>query len=148
MTGEMLAFALSEKGLQETKAFLCRTGDTENELALFHARMEQMRLRKKALETDGANGAEKDALLASMADMERHILAAYKALLSVEGQVRNLIQKLPDKLQRELLEWKHLHHLSFFAAAEKLHVDERHVYRVYKKALQSASVFYHQSPDG
>lgn len=144
MTEEMLAFALSENGIRETKAFLCRTADTENELALFHARMEQMRRRKKALETDGADGAEKTALLASMEAMERQILAAYKTLLSQEKQVKNLIEKLPDKLQRELLEWRHLHHLSFFAAAEKLHLDERHVYRVYKKALQAASVFYHQ----
>ena len=117
----------------------------ENELALFHARMEQMRKRKKALETDGADGPEKKVLLAAMTEMEQQILDAYKTLLAAEAQVRCLIQKLPDQLHRELLEWKHLHHLSFFAAAEKLHLDERHVYRVYKKALQAASVFYHQA---
>ena len=144
MTGEEFAYALSDRGVQETKVFLSRTGDMENELALFHARMEQMRVRQKALELDGADGPEKDALLDAMKKMAQQILAAYKTLLSVEEQVRSLIQKLPDRLQRELLEWKHLHHLSFFAAAEKLHVDERHVYRVYKKALQAASVFYHQ----
>lgn len=130
--------------MQQTKAFLSCTGDLENELAIFHARMEQMRNRKKYLEMDGADGLEKDTLLAGMKETERQILEGYKTLLSVEDQVRSLIQKLPDKLQRELLEWKHLHHLSFFAAAEKLHLDERHVYRVYKRALQAASVFYHQ----
>ena len=145
MTGEEFAYALSEQGLQETKAFLSRTGDMENELALFHARMEQMRKRKKALETDGADGPGKKILLAAMTEMEQQILDAYKTLLAAETQVRCLIQKLPDQLHRELLEWKHLHHLSFFAAAEKLHLDERHVYRVYKKALQAASVFYHQA---
>lgn len=145
MTGEEFAYALSDEGVQKTKAFLSRTGEMENELALFHARMEQMRRRQKVLEQDGADGTEKDGLLRSMTEMAQQILAAYKDLLSVEEQVRSLIQKLPDQLQRELLEWKHLHHLSFFAAAEKLHLDERHVYRVYKKALQAASVFYHHA---
>lgn len=131
--------------MQETRAFLSRTGDMENELALFHARMEQMRKRKKALDQDGADGLEKETLLAVMTEMEQQILAAYKTLLAAEAQVRCLIRKLPEKLHRELLEWKHLHHLSFFSTAEKLHLDERHVYRVYKKALQAASVFYHQA---
>lgn len=145
MTGEEFAYALSEQGMQETRAFLSRTGDMENELALFHARMEQMRKRKKALDQDGADGPEKETLLAVMTEMEQQILAAYKTLLAAEAQVRCLIQKLPEKLHRELLEWKHLHRLSFFSTAEKLHLDERHVYRVYKKALQAASVFYHQA---
>lgn len=143
MTGDGFAYALSAEGVQKTKDFFTRTEETEKELALLRARLEQVCTRRQQLNEGGPEGEEKEKLVRQLSGMETQILSAYQKLLSVEEEVMQLIRKLPDNQHRQLLEWKHLHHLSFFATAEKLHMDERHVYRVYKKALQSASVFYH-----
>lgn len=135
-----MEYAVSKQGMEETKAFFRRSYETENKLALLHARMDQARKRKSLLAADGPSCREKEALLSRMAEMEQEILADYHALLQVEGEIRRLIQKLPDGNHRALLEMHYLHHLSFLALAEKMHMDERHAYRVFKKAVQMASL--------
>lgn len=140
MTRVDMQYALSEQGMRDTKAFLQRSGEIENELALMHARMDQWRKRKALLSADGPSCREKDELLSEMAATETAILNAYHALIQVEKDAETLIRRLPERNHRMVLELHYLHHLSFIAVAEKMHMDERHVYRVFKKAVEMASL--------
>lgn len=140
MTPADMHYALSEEGIRDTKAFLHRSREIENELALMHARMDQWRKRKALLSADGPSCREKEELLSVMAQTEAAILNAYHALIQVEKNVEKLIFRLPERNHRMVLELYYLHHLSFLSVAEKMHMDERHVYRVFKKALEMASL--------
>lgn len=135
-----MGYALSDAGIRAAKELLYRTEEWENAAALLHARMEKARQRQKLLAADGAGGQEKEQLLQEMAAGERDILRIYRQLLKTEKEIEGLIGKLPEAIHRAVLELHFLHHLSFFDIAEKLHMDERHIYRVYKKALQAFSV--------
>lgn len=140
-----LELALSEQGLQATRDFLSRTRDAENDLALLHARMDQLRNRRDRLEGDVTGSRERAEVLLIMSRMEEEILERYRQLLAIEGEVAGLIALLPDATHRRLMEMRHVHLLSMYQVAELLHMDERNAYRIYKKALQVASLIYHQN---
>lgn len=144
MTGEELAKALSPSGLAAVKEYLGRSAEIENRLSLMHARMEQWRMREQQLDADGQEGEEKEALAALMRQTGRDVLAEYRMLMAAEKEMEALIAKVPRQQHRAILEMRHLHHLTFFAIAEKMYMDERHIYKVYKKALESVSVIWHE----
>ncbi|MBQ4640426.1 MAG: sigma-70 family RNA polymerase sigma factor [Clostridia bacterium] len=137
---ELQAFALSPAGMAQAEAFLSRNAAIENHLMLSHARMDRLREQKKLLEKDGGNHPEKQQLLQKMHRMEKEILRDLQRLLSTEAEIANTVRSLPDENLRTVLEMRYLHHVQYYAIAEKMHMDERHVYRLRKKALQQAAM--------
>lgn len=141
MTREQFEYARSARGIEETKEFFRRSGELEKEAVLLHARMDQLRKRKALLSEDGAACAEKEALLSCMAETEKQILAEYRSLLQTENEIRQLIGRVPQQNYRMVLEMHYLQHFTFLSLAEKMHMDERHIYRVFKKAVEMAALY-------
>lgn len=143
MTSDILDHALSSAGLEETKMFLSRSDSIKTELSILRDRADCCQARAQLLSDYGPEGAEKTALSAQIEQHRRAILLAISSLISVENDIQALIAKVPRQQHRFLLELRYLQHLTFFAISERLFLDERHIYKVYKNALESASVLYH-----
>lgn len=136
----MLSYALSEKGIMDARAYFGRSREIENRLVVAHARMDQARQRRKQLEADGREGMEKCCLLEWMEETQTAVLQDYRHLMETEKEMESTIRKVGDPTLQTVLELRYLQHWQPFAIAEKMHMDERHIYRILKKALQTAAL--------
>ncbi len=137
---EMQAYAQSDAGMKQAENYLSRNASIENRLMLSHARMDRLRMLRSYLEKEGADGREKEHLLQEMQRREKEILADLQLLLRTEKEIENTVRSIGDDDLRTVLEMRYLHHMHYWAIAEKMHLDERHIYRLRKKALQRAAL--------
>ena len=120
------------------KAFLIRSMEREKATVLLKMRLETYQQQMDCLPKQG--DAEEQALSASLQACQAEVTAALKKWLETDAEIKNTIRAVPDGMQRTVLEMRYVHHIPYFDIAEKLHMDERHIYRVHRKALQMAAL--------
>ncbi len=141
---ELKGRAVSPEMVEAAKAYLAQGSDIQNRLMLAHARMDLMRSRQKLLERDGGSKKEKKQLMREMREKEEQILRDYHLLLETEKEIESTIQRVQDPALRMVLEMRCIHHMAFFAIAERMDKDERHIYRLYYRGVETVAVIHEQ----
>ena len=143
---EKMAWAFSGEGERRAREYLERANRLDSQIALKLARLDQIRERGRSMAhhlesfSSGAPGDRVGSAAAQAADLEREVLRDYEALMEAQKQIQNTIRAVPDGTQRMVLEMRYLQAMPHFRIAMALHVEERHVYRLHRKALRHVAM--------
>lgn len=139
---ETLAFARSPAGEAAARAFLSRALHLDAMISVKLSRLDTLREKarriRSALTGMPAPTGKKDRVgedSAEIVDLEEEILRDYHALLNQQEEIGRAVGRVPDPVQKAVLELRYLQALPFFRIAMELHYDERQIYRIHKKAL-------------
>lgn len=95
---------------------------------------------------DTSLGWQTRATLASRSqELSQGIEDAYQALAQQKRKVRHLIDRLPDRDERQALTLRFVDLMPHQKAAEAMYISERHLYRIQKKALMHLEGLFHTS---
>mgnify|MGYP000169427154 FL=1 len=133
-----MAFAFSPQAMDRAKAYFSRSMEMEKETMLQKLRLEKCRLQMDCL--PGQESLDEQALAHQLQARRAALMEGLQKWLETEEEIKSTIRALPDGMQRTVLEMRYVHQIPYFDIAEKLHMDERHIYRVHRKALQLAAV--------
>ena len=140
MKTDVAMYALSRAGTEKAKVFLAQGMETKRQMMLAHARLDDAMERLRLLTAAGDDTEEKKQLAGMMQKEEEAFLRHLCSLLDKEKEIKSTILKVPEGMQRTMLEMRYVHHYSYFDIAEKMQLDERHIYRVHNKALKAAAL--------
>lgn len=138
MKPQDMAFAFSPQAMDRAKAYFSRSMEMEKETMLQKLRLEKCRLQMDCL--PGQESLDELALAHQLQARRAALVEGLKKWMETEEEIKSTIRALPDGMQRTVLEMRYVHQIPYFDIAEKLHMDERHIYRVHRKALQLAAV--------
>ena len=138
MKQQDMAFAFSPQAMDRAKAYFSRSMEMEKETMLQKLRLEKCRLQMDCL--PGQESLDEQALAHQLQARRAALVEGLKKWMETEEEIKSTIRALPDGMQRTVLEMRYVHQIPYFDIAEKLHMDERHIYRVHRKALQLAAV--------
>ena len=138
MKQQDMAFAFSPQAMDRAKAYFSRSMEMEKETMLQKLRLEKCRLQMDCL--PGQESLDEQALAHQLQVRRAALVEGLKKWMETEEEIKSTIRALPDGMQRTVLEMRYVHQIPYFDIAEKLHMDERHIYRVHRKALQLAAV--------
>lgn len=138
MKQQDMAFAFSPQAMERAKAYFSRSMEMEKETMLQKLRLEKCRLQMDCL--PGQESLDEQALAHQLQARRAALVEGLKKWMETEEEIKSTIRALPDGMQRTVLEMRYVHQIPYFDIAEKLHMDERHIYRVHRKALQLAAV--------
>ena len=138
-----MEFAFSQQGMELAKAFLIRSMERKKATVLLKLRLETCKQQMDCLPGQGT--MEEKTLFTLLQARQAEVTAALQKWVETDAEIKSTIHAVPDSMQRTVLEMRYVHHISYFDIAEQLHMDERHIYRVHRKALQMAAlVLLHQ----
>lgn len=138
MKQQDMAFAFSPQAMDRAKAYFSRSMEMEKETMLQKLRLEKCRLQMGCL--PGQESRDEQALACQLQARRAALMEGLQKWLETEEEIKSTIRALPDGMQRTVLEMRYVHQIPYFDIAQKLHMDERHIYRVHRKALQMAAV--------
>lgn len=138
MKQQDMAFAFSPQAMDRAKAYFSRSMEMEKETMLQKLRLEKCRLQMDCL--PGQESLDEQSLAHQLQVRRAALVEGLQKWVETEEEIKSTIRALPDGMQRTVLEMRYVHQIPYFDIAEKLHMDERHIYRVHRKALQLAAV--------
>lgn len=138
MKPQDMAFAFSPQAMDRAKAYFSRSMEMEKETMLQKLRLEKCSLQMDCL--PGQESRDEQALAHQLQVRRAALVEGLQKWVETEEEIKSTIRALPDGMQRTVLEMRYVHQIPYFDIAEKLHMDERHIYRVHRKALQTAAV--------
>ncbi|MGI6692179.1 MAG: DUF1492 domain-containing protein [Christensenellales bacterium] len=117
------------------QAFLDSVKDRHQDVERLLAAQAWLREQADAQQDTPTGRACRDAMLARAADMEPAVRRAYREQELQTKRVQRVIARLPDKDERSVLILRHITMMPPWKAAETMHYSERHLYRIYRRAL-------------
>lgn len=128
---------------EDPKAFFRQIRTVDREIA----ELQEVRLGLRAsLYSIGGSGAPSGGsrdpdrfgrILSRVEGVEEKITARLERLAALKGQAVEIIEALPDVAQRSVLRRRYLMGQEWPVIARAMHYDERQIYRIHGKALES-----------
>lgn len=98
-------------------------------------RLRNLQAHRLALFGDNSAAGAHTSLQMLETDVFRHL----NELLKVQNEIIKTIEKVSDPSLRSLLTAIYINHCTLFEVAEMMNFDERHIYRLKKKALAAVA---------
>ncbi len=133
---EQLQYLNSYEAVACAQDYLAQALRLDAQISLKLAQLDALREKKNKL--CHSLGIPPDKLPADedIRGREAAVLADYSALLRLQSAIADHVGRVPDAIQRAVLEMRYLQGAPFFRIAMALHYDERHIYRLHRSGLR------------